>query len=74
MPIPRGDWKSIAADRLNQMGLGNNARALYGIKEPQRPPDEMLSHQLREEGKRRAARPRPRPKSTLARLRAWFNL
>lgn len=74
MPIPRGDWKSIAADRLHRMGLGNNARALYGFKEPERPPDEMLSSQLREASKRRAARPKPQPKSGLAKLRAWFNL
>lgn len=29
----RGDWKSLAADRLHQMGLHDQARALYGINE-----------------------------------------
>ncbi len=71
---PRGDWKSAAADRLQRMGRGDSARALYGIKDQERlPPREMTSSQMREEGKRRAAKAR-QPKSFFARLRARFNL
>ncbi len=44
------DWKSAAADRLHRMGLGDSARALYGIKKQQPQADEMLSHELRAEG------------------------
>ena len=76
MPMPpRGDWKSIAASKLQRMGRSGSAKALYGIDDQNRPTaDEMLPSQRREESKRRAAMPKPRPKSGLARLRAWFNL
>lgn len=70
---PQREWKSSAADRLHRMGLGDQARALYGVDKEERPPEEMTSAQLRQEGKRRAAKPK-RPKSRLAKLRAWFNL
>ena len=73
--FPRRDWKSAAADKLQRIGRGDSAKALYGVEDQERrPPNEMLSSQLREESKRRAAMPKPRPKSRLARLRAWFNL
>ena len=55
------------------MGLGDSARALYGIKERQPQADEMSSQELRAEGQRRAAHPKPPPKSRLARLWGWFN-
>ena len=72
--VQRGDWKSAAADRLQRMGRGDSARALYGVKDQKRLPlGEMTSSQMREEGKRRAAKAR-QPKSFFARLRAWFNL
>ena len=73
--LPRGDWKSAAADKLQRIGRGNSAKALYGVDNQKgRPPGELRASQLREESKRRAAMPKPRPKSRLARLRAWFNL
>jgi len=56
------------------MGLGNQAEALYGVDKQENPPEEMTSSQLREEGKRRAARRKARPKSRIAKLLAWFNL
>ena len=71
--LPRGDWKSAAADKLQRIGRGNSAKALYGVGDQKgRPPGELRASQLREEGKRRAAM--ARPKSRLARLRSWFNL
>ncbi len=73
--MPRGDWKSIAAGKLHRIGRRGSAKALYGIDDQNRPPaDEMLPSQRREESKRRVAMPKPRPKSGLARLRAWLNL
>ncbi len=69
---PQREWKSNAADQLRRMGLGDQAEALYGVEKQESPLEEMTSAQLREEGKRRAAR--QRPKSRLAKLRAWFNL
>ncbi len=73
MPV-RGDWKSAAAARLQRMGRGDSAKALYGIKDGEGlPPREMTASQMREEGKRRAAKAR-QPKSFFARLRARFNL
>jgi len=71
---PQREWKSSAADQLRRMGLGNQAEALYGVDKQENPPEEMTSSQLREEGKRRAARRKARPKSRIAKLRAWFNL
>ena len=71
--LPRGDWKSVAADRLRRMGRGDSAKALYGVgDQKQAPVGEMRASQLSEEGKRRAES--ARPKSRLARLRAWLNL
>ena len=62
MPMPpRGDWKTIAADKLNRIGRRGSAKALYGINDQNRPPaDEMLLSQRREASKRRAAMPKPR--------------
>ncbi|MCY4447844.1 MAG: hypothetical protein OXE02_03225 [Chloroflexi bacterium] len=71
---PQREWKSSAADQLRRMGLGNQAEALYGVDKQENPPEEMTSSQLREEGKRRAARRKARPKSRIAKLLAWFNL
>ena len=71
--MPRGDWKSAAADRLQRMGQGDSAKALYGIKaRKHRRREEMTSSQLREKGKRRSGN--AHPKSLFARFRAWFNL
>ena len=71
--LPRGDWKSAAADKLQRIGRGDSAKALYGVDDQKgRPSGELRASQLREEGKRRAAM--AHPKSRLARLRAWFNL
>ena len=71
--MPRGDWKSAAADRLQRMGRGDSAKALYGVgDQEQQATGEMSSSQIREEGERRAAM--ARPKSRLARLRAWLKL
>ena len=71
--LPRGDWKSAAADKLQRIGRGDSAKALYGVDDQKgRPSGELRASQLREEGKRRAAM--ARLKSRLARLRAWFNL
>ena len=67
------EWKSQAAEQVKRMG-GDGEEVLFGPGTKQRPMDEMTSSQLREEGKRRAARPRPEPKSRLRRLLAWFNL
>lgn len=70
--MPR-DWKSVAADRLQRMGRSDSAKALYEVGDQERAPvEEMRASQLRDEGKRRAAN--ARPKSRLARLRAWLNL
>ena len=53
MPMPpRGDWKSIAASKLQRMGRRGSAKALYGIGDQNRPPaDEMLPSQRREASK-----------------------
>lgn len=69
---PQREWKSNAADQLRRMGLGDQAEALYGVEKQESPLEEMTSAQLREEGKRRAAK--RRPKSRLAKQRAWFNV
>ena len=71
--MPRGDWKSAAADRLQRMGRGDSAKALYGVKNQHgRPTQEMSASEMREAGKRREAM--SQPKSRLARLRAWLRL
>lgn len=67
------EWKSQAAEQVMRMG-GDGDEVLFGPSKKLRPMDEMTSSQLREESKRRAERPKPRPRSGLARLRAWFNL
>ena len=72
--LPGRDWKSRAADRLDRMGESDSAKALYGVGDKKRPPAEMTASQMREVGKRRAAKPKPRPRSRLARLLAWFKL
>ncbi|MDE2838665.1 MAG: hypothetical protein OXL97_14355 [Chloroflexota bacterium] len=63
---PQREWKSNAADQLRRMGLGDQAEALYGVEKQASPLEEMTSAQLREEGKRRAAQRKARPKSRLA--------
>ena len=68
-----GEWKSMAADRLQRSGRGNEAKELFGTKgQSRRPAGEMTAAQMREEGERRAAMPEPRPMSLWARLRALF--
>lgn len=68
-----GEWKSMAADRLQRSGRGNEAKELFGARgAPRRPSGEMTAAQMREEGERRAAMPEPRPMSLWARLRALF--
>ena len=48
--LPRGDWKSAAADKLQRIGRGNSAKALYGVDNQKgRPPGELRASQLREE-------------------------
>ena len=61
--MPRGDWKSIAASKLQRMGRRGSAKALYGIGDQNRPPaDEMLPSQRREASKQAsAAQPCPSP-------------
>ena len=71
--MPRGDWKSAAADRLQRMGRGDSAKALYGVNdEKPSAQGELRASQIREEGERRAAN--ARPKSLLRRFLAWFHL
>lgn len=68
-----GEWKSMAADRMQRSGRGNDAKELFGARKPsRRPAGEMTAAQMREEGERRAAMPEPRPMSLWARLRALF--
>lgn len=68
-----GEWKSMAADRMQRSGRGNDAKELFGTRErSRRPAGEMTAAQMREEGERRAAMPEPRPMSLWARLRALF--
>ena len=70
--MQRGDWKSHAADRLARSGKSKEAKELYGLNGKKRQLSEMTSSQIREEGKRRAARAKARPKSRIARLWAWL--
>ena len=70
----RGDWKSLAADRLDRMGLGKQAKALYGIGENHTTAPELSPHAFREASRRRAARAKAPPKSLFGRLRAWLLL
>ena len=70
---PRGDWKSVAADRLRRMGREDTAKALYGIKDPKRQRDERQAREWRKEAKRRA-RSNERPTSFFARLRRLLHL
>ena len=73
MPGGRGDWKSMAADRLQRSGRGNEAKELFGTRgASRRPSGEMTAAQMREEGERRAALPEPSSMSLWARLRALF--
>ena len=68
-----GEWKSMAADRLQRRGRGNEAKELFGTKgASRRPSGEMTAAQMREEGERRAAMPEPSSMSIWARLRALF--
>ena len=67
-----GDWKSIVADRLHRRGLSKNAKALYGIDEPEPPTKELTLRELRERGKHLKANRKPQPTSLLGRLRAWL--
>ncbi len=68
------EWKSQVAEQIKLNGNEGSEELLFGPTKKQRPMDEMTTSQLREESKRRTARPKPQPKSGLAKLRAWFNL
>ncbi len=49
--LPRGDWKSAAADKLQRIGRGDSAKSLYGVDDQKgRPSGELRASQLREEG------------------------
>ncbi len=69
------EWKSQAAEQIKLNGNEGSDEFLFGPGKKQRPMDEMTPSQLREESRRRAARPRAtRPKSLLARFRARLGL
>ncbi len=69
----RGDWKSVAADRLRRMGREDEAKALYGIKDPKHRHDERTAREWRKEAKRRA-RSNAGSTSFFARLRRLLRL
>ncbi len=70
------EWKSIVADRLHRMGLGDSAREILHGKKRQPAADERMASEWRAEGERRAreremSKPREE-ESLLARLRTFF--
>ena len=50
-PLP--NWKSGAAHMLHRIGRGGDAKALYGLDNPQQPVAERPASEWREEAERR---------------------
>ena len=48
---PRGDWKSVAADRLRRMGREDSAKDLYRIDKPKHQIDKRQAREWRKEAK-----------------------